>query len=336
MRSPPAAEPLPTAGDGGHGDDAGAKARSCSGTHERRQRAAVGTEESAVDPAVVEGGAQSRRRAGSAARRRRHRHPHSGRPEVVGASGRRRLLAQRNPRRARAQRRVGRAVRRARGSAAAWRATAYSSCPTSRGCRASAHCNRSSPSRTSATSAAICRAQRRRCAKVGRAVVKSTSTSDCRRVTMRSLGRSVLGLDLNERDDVIAEHMHVASSYTADRALRPMRAPRWLPTPARARARAGGGGVAQGHRRHAAGVPRGSDPRCAARPRIDRGDRSRNRPVDLRRRHHQRPVDLHARRSRHDGDRAHLRVVGARTSPRRAGPGRRRSSPTRRQGVDAR
>ena len=44
---------------------------------------------------------------------------------------------------------------------------------------------------------------------------------DCRRVTMRSLGRSVLGLDLNERDNVIAEHMHVASSYTADRALAP-------------------------------------------------------------------------------------------------------------------
>ena len=61
---------------------------------------------------------------------------------------------------------------------------------------------------------------------------------DCRRATMRSLGRSVLGLDLNDRDDVIAEHMHVASSYTADRALRPMRAPRWLPTPARSRARA--------------------------------------------------------------------------------------------------
>ena len=60
---------------------------------------------------------------------------------------------------------------------------------------------------------------------------------DCRRVTMRSLGRSVLGLDLNDREDVIAEHMHVASSYTADRALRPVRAPRWLPTPGRTRAR---------------------------------------------------------------------------------------------------
>jgi cytochrome P450 len=62
--------------------------------------------------------------------------------------------------------------------------------------------------------------------------------AECRRMTMRSLGRSVLGIDLNERADMIAEHMHVASSYTADRALRPVRAPRWLPTPARRRARA--------------------------------------------------------------------------------------------------
>lgn len=61
---------------------------------------------------------------------------------------------------------------------------------------------------------------------------------ECRRITMQSLGRSVLGVDLNERADVIAEHMHIASSYTADRALRPLRAPRWLPTPARRRARA--------------------------------------------------------------------------------------------------
>jgi cytochrome P450 len=60
----------------------------------------------------------------------------------------------------------------------------------------------------------------------------------CRRLTMQSLGRSILGLDLNERGDAIAESMHVASSYAADRALRPVRAPRWLPTPARRRARA--------------------------------------------------------------------------------------------------
>ncbi len=61
---------------------------------------------------------------------------------------------------------------------------------------------------------------------------------ECRRIAMQSLGRSVLGIDLNERADVIARCMHVASSYTADRALRPVRAPRWMPTPARRRARA--------------------------------------------------------------------------------------------------
>lgn len=59
---------------------------------------------------------------------------------------------------------------------------------------------------------------------------------ECRKVAMQSLGRSVLGIDLNERGDVIARCMHVASSYAADRALRPVRAPRWLPTPARWRA----------------------------------------------------------------------------------------------------
>ncbi len=62
--------------------------------------------------------------------------------------------------------------------------------------------------------------------------------TECRKVAMQSLGRSVLGIDLNERADTIARCMHVASSYTADRALRPVRAPRWLPTLARRRARA--------------------------------------------------------------------------------------------------
>ncbi|MGV0793887.1 cytochrome P450 [Mycolicibacterium sp. XJ1819] len=59
---------------------------------------------------------------------------------------------------------------------------------------------------------------------------------ECRKVAMQSLGRSVLGIDLNERADIIARCMHVASSYTADRALRPVRAPSWLPTSARRKA----------------------------------------------------------------------------------------------------
>ena len=61
--------------------------------------------------------------------------------------------------------------------------------------------------------------------------------AECRRLTLRALGHSVLGLDLDERADVIAEPLRVVLNYVADRSLRPVRAPRWLPTPARRRAR---------------------------------------------------------------------------------------------------
>jgi cytochrome P450 len=58
----------------------------------------------------------------------------------------------------------------------------------------------------------------------------------CRRLTMRALGRSVLGTDLDERADAIADPLRIALSYAGDRGVRPVRAPRWLPTPARRRA----------------------------------------------------------------------------------------------------
>ena len=61
---------------------------------------------------------------------------------------------------------------------------------------------------------------------------------ECRRLTLRALGRSVLGIDLDARADAIAEPMRVAMKYIADRALSPVRAPHWLPTPARRQARA--------------------------------------------------------------------------------------------------
>ncbi|WP_396926244.1 cytochrome P450 [Mycolicibacterium sp.] len=61
--------------------------------------------------------------------------------------------------------------------------------------------------------------------------------SQCRLLTLRALGRSVLGIDLDARSDQIAGPLQIASSYVADRALRPIRAPGWLPTPARRRAR---------------------------------------------------------------------------------------------------
>jgi cytochrome P450 len=62
--------------------------------------------------------------------------------------------------------------------------------------------------------------------------------TECRRLTLRALGRSVLGLDLDEHSDAIGGPLRVATKYATDRALRPLRAPRWLPTSARGRARA--------------------------------------------------------------------------------------------------
>lgn len=62
--------------------------------------------------------------------------------------------------------------------------------------------------------------------------------AEARRLTMRVLGRSVLGLDLDERAEALAEPLSVVLAYVADRGMRPVRAPWWLPTPARQRARA--------------------------------------------------------------------------------------------------
>ncbi|MCV7336956.1 cytochrome P450 [Mycobacterium senegalense] len=59
--------------------------------------------------------------------------------------------------------------------------------------------------------------------------------AEARQLTMRALGRSVLGLDLDEQADVVAEPLRVATSYAVRRALKPWRAPAWLPTPARRR-----------------------------------------------------------------------------------------------------
>jgi cytochrome P450 len=62
--------------------------------------------------------------------------------------------------------------------------------------------------------------------------------TECRRLTLRALGRSVLGLDLDDHSDAVAEPLRVTTKYIADRALQPISAPHWLPTPARRRARA--------------------------------------------------------------------------------------------------
>ena len=63
---------------------------------------------------------------------------------------------------------------------------------------------------------------------------------ECRKLTLRALGRSVLGLDLDDRSVAVADPLRVAVEYVTNRAMRPVRAPHWLPTPARARARGAG------------------------------------------------------------------------------------------------
>src|SRR3984893_16934799 len=62
--------------------------------------------------------------------------------------------------------------------------------------------------------------------------------TECRKLTLRALGRSVLGLDLEQRADEVSEPLRVALTYAIGRATRILRAPGWLPTPARRRARA--------------------------------------------------------------------------------------------------
>ena len=66
--------------------------------------------------------------------------------------------------------------------------------------------------------------------------------AESRLLSLRALGRSVLGINLDERPDVV-EALHIAIRYAMHRALIPLRAPRWLPTPMRRRAREASGHV---------------------------------------------------------------------------------------------
>jgi cytochrome P450 len=60
--------------------------------------------------------------------------------------------------------------------------------------------------------------------------------AESRKLTMRALGRSVFGIDLADRTEAIEEHLQTTLTYAVRRALRPVRAPGWLPTSARRRA----------------------------------------------------------------------------------------------------
>jgi cytochrome P450 len=63
--------------------------------------------------------------------------------------------------------------------------------------------------------------------------------SECRTLTLRALGRSVLGMDLDARADAIGEALRPTLTWIADRGLRPVNLPQWVPTPGQRRARRG-------------------------------------------------------------------------------------------------
>ena len=63
--------------------------------------------------------------------------------------------------------------------------------------------------------------------------------TECRKLTLRALGRSLLGMDLDERADEVGAALHAPSVWVSDRATRPVNLPRWLPTRGQRAARQG-------------------------------------------------------------------------------------------------
>jgi cytochrome P450 len=59
----------------------------------------------------------------------------------------------------------------------------------------------------------------------------------CRKLTLRALGRSVLGLSLDERADEIGRALRTSLEWVSDRAARPINVPRWVPTKGQREAR---------------------------------------------------------------------------------------------------
>jgi cytochrome P450 len=54
--------------------------------------------------------------------------------------------------------------------------------------------------------------------------------TECRKLTLRALGRSVFGLDLDERLDEVGDALRTSLAWVTDRGARPVNPPRWLPT----------------------------------------------------------------------------------------------------------
>jgi cytochrome P450 len=62
--------------------------------------------------------------------------------------------------------------------------------------------------------------------------------AESRALTLRALGRSVFGLDLDERADSVGPALRTALGWIADRSARPLNFPQWVPTAGQRRARA--------------------------------------------------------------------------------------------------
>jgi cytochrome P450 len=62
--------------------------------------------------------------------------------------------------------------------------------------------------------------------------------AECRALTLRALGQSILKIDLGEQTQVVGAALRIGGKWAADRALRPVNPPRWWPTRGQRTARA--------------------------------------------------------------------------------------------------
>jgi cytochrome P450 len=62
--------------------------------------------------------------------------------------------------------------------------------------------------------------------------------AECRGLTLRALGHSILATDLADRTEMVGAALRIGGKWAADRALRPVNPPRWWPTRGQRRARA--------------------------------------------------------------------------------------------------
>jgi cytochrome P450 len=64
--------------------------------------------------------------------------------------------------------------------------------------------------------------------------------AECRALTLRALGHSILGIDLGHRPEALGTALRTSIKWAADRGSRPINPPHWWPTRGQRRARAAG------------------------------------------------------------------------------------------------